>query len=99
LSLLQGRGFEIALIHVLSPDEVNPQLDGDLRLIDVETGQPQEVTLDAETMADYQARLLAWREEIGEFCLKRGIHYITIESSTPWEQLILYELRRLGVLR
>jgi uncharacterized protein (DUF58 family) len=99
LSLLQGRGFEIALIHVLSPDEVNPQLDGDLRLIDVETRQPQEVTLDAETMADYQARLLAWREEIGEFCLKRGIHYITIESSTPWEQLILYELRRLGVLR
>jgi hypothetical protein len=47
----------------------------------------------------YQGRLLAWREEIGEFCLKRGIHYVTVETSSPWEELILSQLRRLGVLR
>jgi uncharacterized protein (DUF58 family) len=99
LSALQGRGFEITLIHLLSPDEVNPRLDGDLRLIDVETGLPQEVTVDQEMMDVYQGRLLAWREEIGEFCLKRGIHYVTVETSSPWEELILSQLRRLGVLR
>lgn len=99
LSALQGRGFEITLIHVLAPDEVEPSMSGDLRLIDVETGKPQEVTLDDEMLGIYRARLLAWREEIGDFCLKRGIHYVTVESSAPWEELILFELRRLGVLR
>lgn len=99
LTALIGRGFEVVLIHILSPDEVNPPLEGDLRLVDVETGLGQEVTVDAEMMAVYHQRLLSWREEIGEFCLKRGIHYITLESSTPWEELILFEMRRLGVLR
>jgi len=99
LSALQGRGFEVTLVHILAPDEVNPPYEGDLRLIDIETGNPQEVTIDADTLAAYHARLLGWREEIGEFCLKRGIHYITLDTATPWEQLILYELRRLGVLR
>lgn len=99
LSALQGRGFEVVLIHLLSPDEITPPLEGDLRLIDVETGKPQEVSIDAQMMAVYQERLLNWREEIGSFCLKRGIHYITLDSSTPWEELILFELRRLGVMR
>jgi uncharacterized protein (DUF58 family) len=99
LAALQGRGFEVALVHLLAPDEVRPQLEGDLRLIDMETGRPQEVTIDAESMAEYAARLLAWREELGDFCLKRGIHYLTLETDTPWEELILFELRRLGVLR
>ena len=99
LSALQARGHEIAIIQPLSPDEVNPEITGDLRLIDVESGLPQEVTIDVEMRELYQERLVAWREEIGEFCLKRGIHYVTVETSMPWEQLILFELRRLGVVR
>ncbi|MFP4320962.1 MAG: DUF58 domain-containing protein [Anaerolineales bacterium] len=99
LRALQARGFEVALIHILAPDEVEPQLEGDLRLIDVETGRTAEVTVDEETAATYRQRLRAWREEIGAFCLRRGIHYVTLDTSTPWEELILYELRKLGVLR
>ncbi|PJF44842.1 MAG: DUF58 domain-containing protein [Phototrophicales bacterium] len=99
LSALQSRGFEVAIIQVLSPDEVNPTLDGDLRLIDVESGIPQEVTVDASMKQLYQERLLAWQEEIGDFCLRRGIHFITAETSLPWEELILYQLRRIGVVR
>jgi len=99
LSALQGRGFEVVLVHVLAPDEVNPRLEGDLRLVDVESRRTQDVTVDAEMMRVYQERLLAWREEAGEFCLKRGIHYLTLDTGTPWEQVILYELRRMGVLK
>ncbi|NDJ85486.1 MAG: DUF58 domain-containing protein [Chloroflexi bacterium] len=99
LTALQSRGFEVALIQPLAPDEVNPEITGDLRLIDVETGVPQEVTIDVPMLELYQQRLTAWREEIGDFCLKRGIHYVTVETSMPWEELILFELRRLGVVR
>lgn len=99
LSALQSRGFEVAVIQTLSPDEVNPVITGDLRLIDVETGLPQEVTVDAEMQQLYLERLLAWQEEIGEFCLKRGIHFVTVETSMPWEEVILFQLRRIGVVR
>lgn len=98
LSALQSRGFEVAVIQVLSPDEVNPEITGDLRLIDVESGMMQEVTVDAEMRQLYQERLVAWQEEIGDFCMRRGVHFISAESSMPWEELILYQLRRLGVV-
>lgn len=99
LSAMQSRGFELVLIQALAPDEVNPEITGDLRLIDVESGIPQEVTIDAEMRDLYQQRLLAWQEEIGDFCLKRGIHYVTAQTSAPWEELILFGLRRIGVVR
>jgi uncharacterized protein (DUF58 family) len=99
LGALVARGYELALIHVLSPDEVNPPLTGDLRLVDSETSQGRDVTVDAGLRTAYMNRLLAWRGEIGDFCGKRGIHYATVETGGNWEALILYELRRLGVVR
>jgi len=98
LAALQGRGHEIALIHVLSPDEVNPPMAGDLRLVDSETGVAQDVTVDGALRDQYVRRLLAWREEISTYAARRGIHYATVETSTPWEALILYELRRMGLV-
>jgi uncharacterized protein (DUF58 family) len=99
LSTLQGRGYEIGLIHILSKDEIEPAMSGDLHLVDVETGRGQDVTVDSAMRDLYIQRLLAWRDEIGAFCTRRGIHYATVETSTPWEALLLYELRRLGVVR
>ncbi|MBN1201822.1 MAG: DUF58 domain-containing protein [Anaerolineae bacterium] len=98
LRVLQGRGFEIAVIQVLSPDEVNPEMTGDLKLIDVETGIPQEVTIDPEMRELYVQRLQAWQAEIGAYCTRRGIRYVPVETSTPWEQVILAELRRASVV-
>lgn len=99
LNTLLGKGFEIAVIHVLSPDEVEPPLAGDLRLMDVETGTPQEVTVDAAMRDLYIRRLAAWREDLRADFVKRGVHYVPVETSTPWEKVILYDLRRLGVIR
>jgi uncharacterized protein (DUF58 family) len=98
LRALQGRGHEVAVIQILSPDEVDPEITGDLKLIDVETGVPQEVSIDA-TMRDlYLQRVEAWRTEINDYCTQRGIHYASVDTSTPWEQLILSELRQVNVV-
>lgn len=99
LNTLLSRGYEVALLHVLSPDEVEPVLSGDLRLVDVETGQDAEVTLDTATLDEYQARLRDWQAEIGAFCLGRGIHYVPVTTNTPWEKLVLQTLRAQGVLK
>jgi uncharacterized protein (DUF58 family) len=99
LNQLVGRGYEIVAIHLLSPDEVDPALGGDLRLVDSETGSPQEVSLDAGLISLYRQRLDAWRGEIRSECMKRGATYVAVTTDEPWERVILQELRRAGVVK
>jgi len=99
LNALQGRGYEVAILHVLSPDEINPEYAGDVRLIDSETGTGQDVTIDAAMRNLYEKRLREWRDEIASYCLSRDVHYVTVETGIPWENVILFALRRAGVVR
>ena len=99
LTALAARGHEVALIHLLSPDEVEPPLGGDLRLLDVETGDPQEVTIDGGMRALYRRRLAGWRDEIRATCRARDVHYVPVETDTPFDRVVLYDLRRVGLVR
>lgn len=99
LNALQARGYEIGLIHLFSPDEIDPPLGGDLKLVDIETGAEAEITLDPTTRDAYRARLQAWQAEIAATCARRHLHYIPIVTNTPWEKLILQILRRQGLVK
>ena len=99
LNALLSRGHEVAFLHVLAPEEITPPLVGDLRLIDVETGAAQEVTVDASMRGIYQQRLSAWRDEIREECLRRGAYYFPLVTDAPWERVILSDMRRVGLVK
>jgi uncharacterized protein (DUF58 family) len=99
LNALVGKGFEVVLLHVLSPDEVMPPITGDLRLIDVETGVAQEVSVDATMRSLYVQRMQAWREEINAGANRRGVNYLALQTDTPFEHVLLYDLRRLGMVK
>ena len=99
LRALAARGFEVTVLHVLAPDEVNPDLSGDLKLVDAETGAEVEVTADYDLLQRYRDGLAAWREELCRFCGARGMHYVPVETSVPFEELLFALLRRRGILR
>jgi hypothetical protein len=99
LTALAARGHEVAILHVLSPDEVEPPLGGDLRLLDVETGEPQEVTIDGGMRALYRRRLEEWQAEIRGVCRVRDVHYVPVVTDTPFDRVVLYDLRRVGLVR
>jgi len=99
LTALAARGHEVAVLHTLARDEIEPPLAGDLRLVDVETGAPQEVTIDAHARTLYRRRLAAWRDEIQSACRARGVRYVSLETDMPLDRLVLYELRRARLLR
>ncbi|MCA9928661.1 MAG: DUF58 domain-containing protein [Anaerolineales bacterium] len=99
LHALQARGYEVGIIHLLSPDEVEPPVSGDLKLIDVETGSDAEITLDPTTLSLYRERLQAWQTEIGDYCSRRAIHYIPVTTDLPWEKLVMQTLRIQGILK
>ncbi len=99
LNALQMRGYEVGLIHLLSPDEVEPPVTGDLKLIDIETGADAEITLDPTTLNLYRDRLQSWQTEIATYCGSRNIHYIPVITDAPWEKLVMQTLRGKGVLK
>lgn len=99
MNALLGRGYEVLLMHVLSPDEVEPPLVGDLRLIDVESGAAQEISVDPVMRDLYMKRVEAWRAEIRADCAKRGINYLPLVTGESWERVILFDMRRLGLIK
>jgi len=99
LRALAWRGFEVTVLHILAPDEVAPELSGDLKLLDIETGAEVEVTADPDLLQRYRDGLASWQEELRRFCGARGIHYVPIETSVPFEELLFAWLRQRGVLR
>lgn len=99
LRALVARRFEVTVLHILAPDEIRPPLEGDLQLIDVETGEACEVTADYPTLHHYGESLTGWQQELRMFCGQRGINYAFVETSLPLEELLFALLRRRGVLR
>jgi uncharacterized protein (DUF58 family) len=89
---------ELIVLHVLSPDELDPQLEGDLRLIDTETGDGIDITADLATLDAYRNRLAAWKESFANLAARRHASYVDLPSDTPLNDLIFAELRRRRVL-
>lgn len=94
-----GRGSEVVLIHTLSPDELEPPIAGDLQLVDVETGQEQDVSLDGGLRRQYRARVEAWIQSTQAICRKQNIRYLNLITDNPWDQALLLEMRRAGVVK
>ena len=99
LNRLLDRGHELLLVNILSPDEINPQLEGEFRLIDRENSAQVEITADFETLQAYRSHLQDWQEEWKRFCSKRNSTYISISTETPLEELLFNMLEPVGILK
>ncbi len=95
---LAAQGSELIVLHTLSPDELDPPLEGDLKLVDSESGEGIDVTLDLATLDAYKARLAAWQEELEDTAKKRRASYVPLSTSTPLNDLVFAELRRRRVV-
>jgi uncharacterized protein (DUF58 family) len=95
---LAATGSELIVLHLLSPEELDPQIEGDLRLVDSETGDGVDVTIDLATLDDYRRRVEAWREGFAELAAKRRATYVPLSTDVPLAELVFAELRRRRVL-
>ncbi|MDP8923896.1 MAG: DUF58 domain-containing protein, partial [Chloroflexota bacterium] len=99
LDALQRAGLDVVVLHLLSPGELEPEVGGELELIDAETGEVVEVSLTAKTIAEYRTRLDRWCAEIEQFCSERAIAYVRVRTDTPLADLLLNTLRRSLILQ
>lgn len=98
LRMLVGRGYDVFCIQVLSPQEVDPPITGDLRLRDIEDADMAEVTISAPLLKRYKANLAAYCDQLRDFCARRELTLLTVKSDLPVDTLILDYLRRRGVV-
>lgn len=99
LNSLAAKGFEVTLLHTLSPDEFNPDLTGDLKLLDSENGAEVEITVDFDLLQRYRGGLIEWQNELRNFCGARGIHYVPVVTNIPLEELLFAWMRQYAVLK
>jgi uncharacterized protein (DUF58 family) len=91
-ALLEHR-FDVHLIHVLAPEEMNPELAGDFRLVDSETGEVRELSVDGDAIRAYRERLRQFLERVEAFSRAHelGYHRVTVDTSV--EEFVLSQIR------
>jgi hypothetical protein len=99
LKQLQTGNNEIYVIQVLAPEEIEPKMTGDLKLVDSETEAFTEVSVSRILMKRYKQNRDAFIEGLRRFCYGRGINHFIVASDTPIETLTLDLLRKGGLLR
>jgi hypothetical protein len=87
------RRFDVHVLHVLAQDELHPMLGGDLELVDAETGEVREVSVDAEALRGYERQLGAFISGIEAFCRTNELSYVRIVTDMPAEDLLLRRLK------
>ncbi|KQO04334.1 DUF58 domain-containing protein [Paenibacillus sp. Leaf72] len=97
LSLLAARQ-QVVFLHLLSPEELNPALTGELNLLDSELGTGKEVALGSRLLEQYCVTVNDYCSHLKKLCAERGALYIFIDTSKPMEQTVQHTLLRAGVL-
>lgn len=90
---------EVALLQILAPEEIDPQLQGDWRLRDSEGKGQVEVSISANILQAYRARLNTFTEELAAFAHTHMASYTLIASDTSIIDVVQRILRQLELVK
>src|SRR5713226_5518881 len=76
LRYLVARQLDIYIIQILSQEEIEPDIVGDLRLVDIEDDDVAEITVSGPLLKRYKQNLAAYRSALQQFCSRSGISYL-----------------------
>jgi uncharacterized protein (DUF58 family) len=100
IKLLIGRNFEVVLLQVLTPAELNLELNlTTTKVLDVETNAVVDLALDEKSKREYVKILAEHIEQIEKFAKKSGVLHVLISTNEDVENVLLQRLPSLGLLR
>lgn len=88
MKYLQFRKQELYICHVLAPQEIEPELESSLRLLDIETGEFRDVTASPLLLKTYKKVYSSFIANIEETCFKSGVNYMHMSTSLPVEHMV-----------
>lgn len=99
LRMLIAREMDVFLIHILSPEELSPNLEGDLKLIDCEDQQTVDISVSSTMLEKYHETLRNFLAQAKTFCSKLSISYVPARSDQNVESLVNDYMRARGLVR
>lgn len=99
INVLRYAKFEPFVLHIVDPNESKPDLKGDVRVYDCETGEEREVTVTAKVLEKYKKAFEDYQDEVKRFCTARQVSYFRADVNVSFDELILRVFRRGGFLR
>jgi uncharacterized protein (DUF58 family) len=90
--------YDLFCVQVLSPQEIDPDLQGDLKLKDMEDDDTAEVSITQPLIRQYKANLNAYCLALKEYITRRGGTYLFTSTAVPFDTLVLNYLRERGLL-
>jgi uncharacterized protein (DUF58 family) len=90
---------EVALLHILSPDELEPDIQGDWRLRDSEGIGSVDVSVSPSVLHAYRERLAAFTRELASFAHANAMTYSLIPSNTAVIDVVQRLLRQVELVK
>jgi uncharacterized protein (DUF58 family) len=96
---LVARQMDVYAIQILCQEEIEPDVQGDLALTDVEDADAAEVTISPGLLRRYKENLNAYRAALHHYCSRRGVACLFTSNQVPFDRLVLTYLRQRGLVR
>jgi uncharacterized protein (DUF58 family) len=98
LGLFLAASMDLTAVQILGGRELKGHgLDGDVEVIDSESGERVRVAIGAREREQYQETLMRLTREIRSFCLKRGLHYSLYVTDREFQSFFLRAVAELGL--
>lgn len=98
LAALGTGGRDAIVVHLLGRDDLEPDLIGDLELVDAETGQELAIAATEDVMAMHRRALTEWRQAVKDQAARHGVAVVAATDDEPIDQIITVGLRRVGLV-
>jgi len=100
MNMLYSAGLEVWGLQVLSHSEINPEVQGDLRLVDCETGDTLDITNASELISVYNDQREWLQQQLDTMCRRRSGRFTAINTTDTLSEILFDTLCRKGwVLR
>lgn len=98
LRYVAGGKYDLFAIQCLAPQELEPDLQGDLKLRDVEDDDMAEVSITGPLVKQYKSNLNAYCLGLKDYITRRGGTYLFTSTAVPFDTLVLNYLRERRLL-
>jgi uncharacterized protein (DUF58 family) len=99
MNYLRYYKFDPIVIHVYDRRELEPTVQGELQLVDCETGDVREITVTPEIVKEYRQAFEEFGRELEEFCTRKQILYFRVPIQETFDDLVLRIFRAGGFIK
>ncbi len=96
IQYLADFGHELLLIQLWAPEDRRPPWDGQLELVDAETGAGLELDFDAHARERYGAAYDAYMRNLRQVALRNGGRFVSVSTSMEIEEALFGPLTLAG---